>query len=164
MRFRVREDGTTDEVQILGSSGYDRIDQAAVAIVRRRWKCAPGTVDGKVSEFWFASRVVFQLWDTLPSKDYVPPFYCCARPFFSVYDQNIRTKDGKLLSGQWWLSLNDNSRVTDALLQTSKCWRRLSKDTVTQSFGTSSAPALLPANAHILRRTPSVPCWINVPG
>lgn len=51
LRVHVGVDGLPKEVQIHKSSGFDRLDKAAVATVQR-WKFAPGTRGGKPEAMW----------------------------------------------------------------------------------------------------------------
>jgi len=162
LTFRIRTDGSTSDVQVVDSSGYGRLDASAMRMVER-WKYSPGTVDGKVSEFWTRSRITFFLSNSRPPPNYVPPLRCHARPVFGIHERNLRTKDGKLPSGQWWVSLNDSAIITDALLFTSKGWKRVNNSIIHPTSGMPEARALLPSNAYVLGKKPSVPCWISIP-
>ena len=46
VRYVVREDGTVSDVQILKSSGIQRLDDATIPFVGK-WRFSPGTRDGK---------------------------------------------------------------------------------------------------------------------
>src|SRR6185503_11652379 len=115
LTFRIGADGKTDDVQVVESSGFNRLDQSAVRMVQR-WTYSPGTVDGRISEFWTQARIVFFLLRARPPADYIPPFRCHARPIFSLHDRNVRAKDSTLPIASWWLSLNDSALITEALL------------------------------------------------
>ena len=163
LTFRIGEDGSTSDVQVVDSSGYGRLDQSAMRMVQR-WKYSAGTVDGKVSEFWTRSRISFFLSNSRPPPNYVSPLRCHARPIFGIHERNLRTKDGKAPSGEWWVSLNDSAIVTDALLFTSKGWKRVNNNIIHPTSGMVEARALLPSNAYVLGKKPSVPCWISILG
>ena len=46
VRYVVREDGTVGDIQILRSSGIQRLDDATIPFVTK-WRFTPGTRDGK---------------------------------------------------------------------------------------------------------------------
>lgn len=60
LRVLVDERGRPREVQIAKSSGFDRLDQAAVAAVRR-WQFSPAMQESRAVTAWTQVNVVFQL-------------------------------------------------------------------------------------------------------
>ena len=48
-------------LQLLQSSGYDRLDQAALAGVKADYHFVPGTVDGKPQPMWFTFKFNWKL-------------------------------------------------------------------------------------------------------
>lgn len=61
IKYLVGADGTVQDVQIVKTSGHDRLDAAAIAMVKRRWKFKPATQDGKPVSQWLPAKVLFQL-------------------------------------------------------------------------------------------------------
>ncbi len=59
----VGEDGKVTEAKVDSSSGFPRLDEAAVKEAIRRWRFLPGTEDGKPKAMWHKVRVVFNLED-----------------------------------------------------------------------------------------------------
>jgi protein TonB len=57
----VLADGRVGEVQVLTSSGYERLDAAALEHVRRNWRFDPATRDGAAVATWGAFGVTFAI-------------------------------------------------------------------------------------------------------
>jgi periplasmic protein TonB len=57
----VGEDGNIKEAKVATSSGFPRLDEAAVKEALRRWKYKPGTEDGKPVAMWHKVKVTFKL-------------------------------------------------------------------------------------------------------
>lgn len=51
VRVFVDENGEAKQVELKQSSGYDRLDNAALDAVRR-WRFKPGTVNGEPKAMW----------------------------------------------------------------------------------------------------------------
>jgi periplasmic protein TonB len=60
LKVLVDETGRPREVQVAKSSGFDRLDQAAVAAVRR-WQFSPAMQESRAVTAWTQVNVVFQL-------------------------------------------------------------------------------------------------------
>jgi len=63
LRCFVKEDGRCSEVSVVKSSGFDKLDEAAVKEVQRNWKFVPGKEDGKPVPMWHTFAVTFKLTD-----------------------------------------------------------------------------------------------------
>ncbi|HEX9207195.1 MAG TPA: energy transducer TonB [Steroidobacteraceae bacterium] len=63
LRCYVQESGKCSEISIVKSSGYDKLDEAAVKEVQRNWRFVPGKVDGKPVAAWHTFAVTFRLTD-----------------------------------------------------------------------------------------------------
>ncbi len=59
----VGEDGKVKEAKVETSSGFPRLDEAAVKEALRRWKFIPGTEEGKPTTMWHKVKVTFRLED-----------------------------------------------------------------------------------------------------
>jgi protein TonB len=59
----VLENGRVGEARVKKSSGYPRLDEAAVREVKRSWRLVPGTENGKPVKMWGQFAVTFKLTD-----------------------------------------------------------------------------------------------------
>lgn len=59
----VLETGRVGEARVKQSSGFPRLDEAAVREVRRSWRLVPGTENGKPVPMWGQFAVTFKLTD-----------------------------------------------------------------------------------------------------
>ncbi len=60
LRVQVRHDGTAGSVEVKSSSGFPRLDNAAVEAVKT-WRFNPATVDGKAVDEWYQVPIPFKL-------------------------------------------------------------------------------------------------------
>ncbi len=60
LRAFIDADGTASRVEVLNSSGFDRLDRAALAAAKD-WRYLPGTRAGQPVGMWFNLPVVFEL-------------------------------------------------------------------------------------------------------
>ena len=63
LRCYVSEAGKCSEVSVVKSSGYDKLDEAAVKEVQRNWRFVPGKEEGKPVAAWHTFAVTFRLTD-----------------------------------------------------------------------------------------------------
>ncbi len=63
LRCFVSEAGRCSEVSVVKSSGFEKLDEAAVKEVQRNWKFVPGKEDGKPVAAWHTFAVTFRLTD-----------------------------------------------------------------------------------------------------
>lgn len=61
LRVHVEIDGTPSQVQIHQSSGYNRLDQAALETVKSRWRFVPGNLGGTPIPSWVIQPIRFDL-------------------------------------------------------------------------------------------------------
>jgi protein TonB len=59
----VGDDGRVKEAKVATSSGFERLDEAAVKEALRSYRFIPGTENGKPASMWHQIRVVFRLQD-----------------------------------------------------------------------------------------------------
>jgi protein TonB len=59
----VQADGRPGEIKIAKSSGFEKLDDAAVKEVKRNWRFVPGKEDGKPVGMWHTFAVTFRLTD-----------------------------------------------------------------------------------------------------
>lgn len=59
----VKEDGRAGEVKVAKSSGFEKLDEAAIKEVQRNWRFVPGKEDGKPVAMWHTFAVTFRLTD-----------------------------------------------------------------------------------------------------
>jgi len=60
LHVQVKADGTAGRVEVKSSSGFPRLDQAAMDAVKT-WRFNPETVDGKAIETWYDVPIPFKL-------------------------------------------------------------------------------------------------------
>ncbi len=63
LRAYVGADGRCSQVEVVKSSGFDKLDEAAVREVQRNWRFVPGKEDGKPVAMWHTFAVTFRLTD-----------------------------------------------------------------------------------------------------
>jgi protein TonB len=63
LKVFVLDTGRVGEVQIAKSSGFPKLDEAAVKEVQRNWRLVPGKEDGKPVSMWHTFQVTFKLTD-----------------------------------------------------------------------------------------------------
>ncbi len=63
LKIFVLETGRVREAQVSVSSGFPRLDEAAVREATRAWRFIPGTQDGKPAAMWHEIKVTFRLTD-----------------------------------------------------------------------------------------------------
>jgi protein TonB len=61
LRLYILEDGRVGDAQIATSSGFPRLDEAALKHAKRAWKFLPGTEGGKPVPMWYEFRVVWKI-------------------------------------------------------------------------------------------------------
>jgi protein TonB len=59
----VLENGRAGDVRVKTSSGFPKLDEAAVREVKRSWRLVPGTENGKPAPMWGQFAVTFKLTD-----------------------------------------------------------------------------------------------------
>ncbi len=60
LNLLVLADGTVDVVTVKQSSGYQRLDNAAVRAVRR-WRYSPASQNGQAIDYWYQQPIIFSL-------------------------------------------------------------------------------------------------------
>jgi protein TonB len=63
LQVLVLESGRAGEVKVARSSGFPKLDEAAIAEVKRNWRFVPGKEDGKPVSMWHTFAVTFRLTD-----------------------------------------------------------------------------------------------------
>ncbi|HXZ02030.1 MAG TPA: TonB family protein [Stellaceae bacterium] len=61
LQVLVDVDGRVIDEKLLQSSGYDRLDQAALDGVKGNYRFLPGTVDGKPQQMWYTFKFTWKL-------------------------------------------------------------------------------------------------------
>jgi len=123
LRYLIEGDGSIGDVQIAQTSGINRIDDAAVQMIRKRWKFEPANVEGKPVEWWNSATASFQMFPDLLDKR---TFRCYPKPVFG--DEQIIVT-AALIIGRTpapsyrtmmdrWTSVAPNGDVLDVLIAT----------------------------------------------
>jgi protein TonB len=63
LKALVTKDGRAKEVQVVKSSGFPKLDEAAVREVERNWRFVAGKEDGKPVDMWHTFAITFRLQD-----------------------------------------------------------------------------------------------------
>jgi TonB family protein len=63
LRAFVDENGRCSQIEVVKSSGFPKLDEAAVNEVKRNWRFVPGKEDGKPVSMWHTFAVTFRLTD-----------------------------------------------------------------------------------------------------
>jgi protein TonB len=63
LQVYVLENGRAGEIKVAKSSGFPKLDEAAVKEVQRNWRFVPGKEDGKPVPMWHIFAVTFRLTD-----------------------------------------------------------------------------------------------------
>ncbi len=61
LRFVVAKDGSIDDIHVVRSSGFSRLDQAAMTTVQSRWRYQPATANGRPVREHVSANVAFVL-------------------------------------------------------------------------------------------------------
>ena len=119
VRILVKDDGVPGEVEVLVSSGFPRLDEAARTMILRRWRYRPATKNGVPLASWLPTNVTFRL--ELPAA---APAECREQP-------RLAAERVPRVSLFGWLTLrrqvfsDEAGTVQSALLLTQKGWKRL---------------------------------------
>jgi TonB family protein len=154
VRFQVKEDGTLGEVQLAETSGIRRLDDAALRVIRTRWRAGPATLGGVPVAVWRTASVSFR-----PITNAPPPPRCQARPvlgddavLITARQVNPAQSDNPapdVRVAQRWIRVEPDGRIGDAVLHTARGWMRYSPALV----------AALPVYPSPEQR----PCWFYDP-
>jgi protein TonB len=63
LKVLVTDGGRAGQVEVAKSSGFPKLDEAAVKEVQRNWRFVPGKEDGKPVSMWHTFAVTFRLTD-----------------------------------------------------------------------------------------------------
>jgi periplasmic protein TonB len=63
LNILVGPDGHVRDAKVSHSSGFERLDQAALSEAKQHWRLRPATRNGAAFEQWLTLRVVFRLED-----------------------------------------------------------------------------------------------------
>lgn len=60
LKLLVKADGSVGSISVLKSSGFSRLDQAALQAVKH-WRFTPATQQGKNIDYWYEMPMTFAL-------------------------------------------------------------------------------------------------------
>jgi TonB family protein len=150
LKVFIDERGIVSNAEILESSGYARLDQAA-ATTARRYLYEPATINGMPTALTFTVHLGFFLRSS-PSDP--RPLFCHSRPYFSTNDRYTPTRGDRPVLPAMWLLTEDGSQIHDALLLTKKGWQQLATTALTQ--------LKLPTGYRVAIKPPDQsPCWVR---
>jgi TonB family protein len=141
VRYLVRTDGSVGDVQLAQSSGFARLDNAALRVVRERARANPARAGGNPVEAWQTVAVSFSL---LPVNSYGARPACYAQPIIARESILIGAEREFLIISEldlerlmrwrvrpvegWvpiWTQVSDTGAVTEAIIETRNGWMRL---------------------------------------
>ncbi|MGQ0742501.1 MAG: energy transducer TonB [Alphaproteobacteria bacterium] len=61
VKILVLEDGRIGDVQLVKSSGYPRLDEKTISVIKSRWRYSAPVKDGKPIRYWQNARVIWRL-------------------------------------------------------------------------------------------------------
>jgi TonB family protein len=161
LRLRVLEDGTVGSAEILDSSGYSRLDQAALAYARRV-TYEPGMVDGTPVAMGFDVTVDFLLTDNPRSGPPPLPRFCHSRPILGPSTRMASAGNSNGVRVAQWIHA-EGGTIDDVLLLTNSGWMHVSapivetyKATVNIRPGVARNPS---SGSLIPGRRRSSSCW-----
>jgi TonB family protein len=132
LRYAVQADGTVGEVQVAGTSSYDRLDQSATRIVKR-WKFEPAAVDGKPITSWQSASVTYVIFGNFPGTR-----HCYVRPPGDDAQESVLLT-ASLIGGppvgpilDRWAFVSREGAVSDVLIAGQSGLFRVSKSLVSQ--------------------------------
>jgi len=121
VRILIKEDGVPGEVEVLVSSGFPRLDEAARSMILRRWRYRPATQNGVPIASWSPTNVAFQI-----AQPVATPAECRERPRLAAE----RVPPVSLFGRQTLrrqVFADEEGRVQTALLLTQRGWKRLNR-------------------------------------
>jgi protein TonB len=63
VRILVLEDGSIGEVQLVKSSGFPRLDDKTLSVIKSRWRYSAPVKEGKPVRYWQNARIIWRLED-----------------------------------------------------------------------------------------------------
>jgi protein TonB len=61
LELYVLEDGRVGDARLKTTSGFPRLDEAAIKHVKRAWRLMPGTKNGKPVPMWYPYKITFKI-------------------------------------------------------------------------------------------------------
>jgi TonB family protein len=152
LRVQVLTTGVVGEIELINSSGFRSLDNAAVAMAKNRWRYEPGLVDGKPADMWVTSSVQFQIsFSPRPG-----PFYICTRQPM-IGDPPRITSEGVVEgpSVKQWYHLTAAGDLDDVIIQTNIGWMH---------FQDAMRRNAQEAMKSVISQVKGRPCWLHGPG
>ena len=122
LKIYVLEDGSVGDAVIAVSSGYQRLDNAALRVVTRRWQFTPGTVNGEAAPMWILARINFGKASAAPTEGRVP-IICDSVPLVFRDARFDPDAEGPLRITRW-TEVTEEGQVANVLLLTVSGWMR----------------------------------------
>jgi TonB family protein len=110
LRILVTSTGEVGALEVRNSSGFERLDQAAVEAVKT-WRFNPATVDGKPVDAWYLIPVTFKLAELdLEQKINPNNLSFCPKPDVSMGSDHERLTKWDNCWGKYQLELNKDHK------------------------------------------------------
>ncbi len=136
MQARVLPDGRISEVKVIDSSGFPRLDQRAITIVKEKVAFEPGTVDGMPAEMSTQILYSFILADIISSTTPLrgtdrinrntPERFCHSMPIIGASTGMTSKGEEADVGITQWVHVVRSGAVDDVIARTDKGWMRYS--------------------------------------
>ncbi len=165
-RIQVLESGNVGDIELLDSSGFSLLDEAARSMVRR-FTYQPGMVDGAPAAMRTMSRIFFEL--TNGTRPKTPPRFCHSHPIIgSSMRMSSDGKEGGGIAVNQWIHIVADERADDVIVETNKGWMHFSPALVrvvtsgVSSQLAASRTAVAPTTGSLIRPTlRPASCWYD---
>jgi TonB family protein len=140
LRYMVLEDGSVGDVAVIHKA-FPSLDEAAVKVVKGRWKFQPAQLNGKPIRFWQYANLVFPFrFDAFGDK------ICTSEPILS--------ESGSVDNISYRYRVAPDGSISEVILATRSGWMRMSAELV-QQFGQR-----LKFRSALIENRPAI-CWLG---
>jgi protein TonB len=136
MQARILPDGSIGAVKVIDSSGFPRLDERAITIVKEKFAFEPGTIDGMPAEMSTQILFSFILADIISSTTPVrgtdrinrntPERFCHSMPIIGASTGMTSKGEEADVGITQWVHVVRSGAVDDVIVRTDKGWMRYS--------------------------------------
>jgi len=148
LKYLITEDGTVGDAQIVQSSTFTRLDDAAITVVKK-WRFQPGILNGTPTPVWTPVEFIFCVGKCVDMTR-----VCRPQPNLGESMQMTPTEAISKVKVSQWIHVTESGAVDSLILQTDDGWMQASK-TIVDEF---SRAVHYPPAAQA-KRPPS--CWFD---
>jgi TonB family protein len=115
--------GTVASVLVVDSSGFQRLDDAAVSYINRRYRYEPGKINGRPVPMWIVTRITFRLYEG-------DGRFCHFKPFAERNARRMAGMDEEVVKTSPWYLINADGTIGELLMLTEDGWMKWSQPMV----------------------------------